>query len=56
VSGQEAQRERRLGGLSGAPGRFASRIDLSQRQTCVVQKGSDPRRSTRCRERLRIIN
>jgi len=42
VSGQEAQRERRLGGLSGAPGRFAGRIDLSQRQSCMVEK--DPTR------------
>ena len=42
MSGQEAQGERLLGGLSGAPGRFASRIDLSQRQSCMVEK--DPTR------------
>jgi hypothetical protein len=42
VSGQEAQSERRLGRLSGAPGRIASRIDLSQREACMVQK--DPTR------------
>src|SRR3989449_9231410 len=42
VSGQEAQSERRLGGLCGAPGRFAGRIDLSQRQSCMVEK--DPTR------------
>ena len=42
MSGQEAQSERRLGGLSGTPGRFARRIDLSQRQSCMVQK--DPTR------------
>src|SRR5438067_6514992 len=40
VSGQEAQSERRLGGLSGAPGRFAGSIDLSQRQSCMVEKDS----------------
>src|SRR2546425_3457736 len=42
LSGQEAQRERRLGGLRGAPCRFASRIDLSQRQSGMVEK--DPTR------------
>src|SRR5439155_27370451 len=42
VYGQEAQRERRLGGLSGAPGRFAGSIDLSQRQSRMVEK--DPTR------------
>ena len=42
MAGQEAQRERRLGGLSGAPDRFAGRIDLSQRQACMVEK--DPPR------------
>src|SRR5439155_14227572 len=42
VSGQQAQSERRLGGLCGAPGRFASRIDLSERQSCMVEK--DPTR------------
>src|SRR5258706_6626540 len=38
LSGQEAQSERRLGGLSDAPGRFAGSIDLSQRQSCMVEK------------------
>src|SRR5438552_7451066 len=42
LSGQEAQSERRLGGLSGTPGRFAGSIDLSQRQPCMVEK--DPTR------------
>src|SRR6267378_984012 len=38
LSGQEAQRERQFGGLSSASCRFASRIDLSQRQSGMVEK------------------
>src|SRR5207249_1997233 len=39
LSCQEAQRERSLGGLSGAPCRFAGSIDLSQGQSYMVEKG-----------------
>src|SRR4029453_17129878 len=42
LSGQEAQRERRFGGLSSASCRFASRIDLSQREAGMGEK-SPPR-------------
>src|SRR5712692_8482125 len=42
LSGQEAQRERLLGGLSSASCRFARRIDLSQRLSGMVEK--DPTR------------
>jgi len=38
LSGQEAERERQFGGLSSASCRFASRIDLSQRQSGMVKK------------------
>src|SRR3989454_4900447 len=38
LSGQEAQRERQFGGLSSASCRFASRIDLSQRQSGMLEK------------------
>src|SRR5437879_2595417 len=38
LSGQEAQREQWLGGLSGASCRFAGSIDLSQRQAGMIEK------------------
>src|SRR5438445_6517642 len=38
LSGQEAQRERRFSGLGSAPCRFAGGIDLSQRQSGMVEK------------------
>ena len=38
LSGQEAKTKRRLGGLSGPPGRFASCLDLSQRQPGVIEE------------------
>src|SRR5258705_2700320 len=44
LSGQEAQRERWLGGLRSASCPFASRIDLSQRQSGMVEK--DPTRGS----------
>ena len=42
LSGQEAKTKRRLGGLSGPPCRFASRLDLNQRQPGVIEE--DPTR------------
>ena len=43
LAGQEAQRERGLGGLRGAPGCCTGRLDLRQRQAGMVEE--DPPRS-----------
>ena len=40
LSGQKAERERRLGGLSGPPRCFPGGLDLGQRQPCMVEKGA----------------
>ncbi len=40
IAGQEADRERRAGGLRGSPRGLAGRLDLQQRHASVIEEHS----------------